>query len=78
MLVVLGTVVTGAGPHSGDSAEVHRIGLSWTVITAVHGSTAILTIVLAVVLLLQLRREGAALAARRTVGAARRCWRPRP
>jgi cytochrome c oxidase assembly protein subunit 15 len=67
VLVVLGTVVTGAGPHSGDSAEVHRIGVDWTAITAVHGTTAIVTIVLAVVLLLQLRREGAALAARRVL-----------
>jgi cytochrome c oxidase assembly protein subunit 15 len=67
VLVVLGTVVTGAGPHSGDSAEVHRIGLSWTAITAVHGTAAIVTIALAVVLLLQLRREGAAFAARRVV-----------
>jgi cytochrome c oxidase assembly protein subunit 15 len=66
VLVVLGTVVTGAGPHSGDSAEVHRIALNWTAITAVHGASAILVIVLAVVLLLQLRREGATLAARRT------------
>lgn len=65
VLVVLGTVVTGAGPHSGDSAEVHRIGLNWTAITAVHGVSAVVVIVLAVVLLLRLRREGAALAARR-------------
>ncbi|MBW4041642.1 MAG: cytochrome oxidase assembly protein [Acidobacteria bacterium] len=65
VLVVLGTVVTGAGPHSGDSAEVHRIGISWTAIAVVHGSSAVVVIVLAAVLLLQLRREGAALAARR-------------
>jgi cytochrome c oxidase assembly protein subunit 15 len=67
VLVVLGTVVTGAGPHSGDSAEVHRNGVDWTVITTLHGASAILTIVLAAVLLLQLRKEGARLAARRDV-----------
>lgn len=65
VLVVLGTVVTGAGPHSGDSAEVRRNGVSWTLITSVHGASAILAIVLTVVLLLQLRREDAGLAVRR-------------
>lgn len=60
VLVVLGTVVTGAGPHSGDSAEVHRIAVSWTVVTAIHGATAVLALVLSVVLLLQLRAGGGA------------------
>ncbi|GAA2753295.1 COX15/CtaA family protein [Amnibacterium kyonggiense] len=65
LLVVLGTIVTGAGPHSGDSAEVHRIGVSWTAVTVVHGASALVVIALAAVLLVQLRREGAVLAARR-------------
>jgi cytochrome c oxidase assembly protein subunit 15 len=67
VLVVLGTVVTGAGPHSGDSAEVHRIGVSWTTVTAVHGASAGAALVLAVVLLLQLRAgaAGTGLAQRR-------------
>lgn len=59
VLVVLGTVVTGAGPHSGDSAEVHRIAVSWTLVTAIHGASAVLAIVLAVVLLVRLRAAGA-------------------
>lgn len=68
VLVVLGTVVTGAGPHSGDSVKVPRIGVSWTLVTAIHGTAAIVVIVLAVVLLLQLRAGGAATAlARRRV-----------
>ena len=70
VLVVLGTVVTGAGPHSGDSAAVPRITIvPWTVLTAIHGSSAIAVIVLAVVLLVQLRSGGAstALARRRVV-----------
>jgi cytochrome c oxidase assembly protein subunit 15 len=62
VLVVLGTVVTGAGPHSGDSAEVNRIRLDWTAVTAVHGTTAVLVIALAVVLLLRLRTAGASTA----------------
>ena len=67
VLVVLGTVVTGAGPHSGDSADVPRIGVSWTLVTAVHGVAAVAVLALAVLLLVQLRREGAstALAQRR-------------
>lgn len=67
MLVVLGTVVTGAGPHSGDSADVPRMGVSWTAVTAVHGTAAMAVLALAVVLLLQLRAGGAgtALARRR-------------
>ena len=68
VLVVLGTVVTGAGPHSGDSADVPRMGVNWTLITTVHGVAAVGVLVLAVVLLLQLRAGGAAtaLARRRT------------
>ena len=68
VLVVLGTVVTGAGPHSGDSAAVPRMGVNWTLITAVHGTAAVAVLVLTVVLLLQLRAGGAttALARRRT------------
>ena len=68
VLVVLGTVVTGAGPHSGDSADVPRMAVSWTAITVVHGAAAVAVIALSVVLLLQLRAGGAATAlARRRV-----------
>jgi cytochrome c oxidase assembly protein subunit 15 len=68
VLVVLGTVVTGAGPHSGDSADVPRMGVSWTAVTAVHGTSAMVVLALAVVLLLQLRRRAASTAlARRRV-----------
>lgn len=67
VLVVLGTVVTGAGPHSGDSADVPRIPVSWTSVTLVHGTAAALTVVLAVVLAVLLRAGGreTALARRR-------------
>jgi cytochrome c oxidase assembly protein subunit 15 len=69
VLVVLGTMVTGTGPHSGDSADVPRMDVvSWTTITVVHGATAIAVLVLTVVLLLQLRAGGASTAlARRRV-----------
>lgn len=62
VLVVLGTVVTGAGPHSGDSAAVSRIAVDWTAVTAVHGVAAVVVILLAVGLLLQLRPGGDATA----------------
>lgn len=68
VLVVLGTVVTGAGPHSGDSVDVPRNGVDWTAVTIVHATAAGLTIVLAVALYLLLRAggRGTALARRRT------------
>jgi heme a synthase len=67
VLVVLGTLVTGSGPHSGDSADVPRMELpgGWTAVTAVHGGAAVLTIVLAAGLLTMLR--GATLARRRVI-----------
>lgn len=55
LLVLVGTMVTGAGPHSGDSAAVSRVPVDWTAVTAVHGTLALATIALAVVLLVLLR-----------------------
>ncbi|WP_415954242.1 COX15/CtaA family protein [Streptomyces sp. KLOTTS4A1] len=40
LLVAVGTVVTGAGPHAGDSSEVHRIPLDWENITKLHAVLA--------------------------------------
>jgi cytochrome c oxidase assembly protein subunit 15 len=71
LLVVAGTVVTGAGPHAGDSADIPRIGVDWTGATVVHGALAGLTIALAVVLLVELRRAGPAVAESVAV---RRAW----
>lgn len=69
VLVVLGTVVTGAGPHSGDSVDVPRNGVNWTAVTLVHATAAGLTIVLAVALYLLLRAGGGSTAvARRRAG----------
>lgn len=70
VLVVLGTIVTGSGPHSGDSVKVPRMDfVDWSAITSIHGAAALLTIVLAVVLLSALRGGGAGvlLARRRTL-----------
>jgi cytochrome c oxidase assembly protein subunit 15 len=49
ILVVAGTLTTGAGPHPGDSSEVHRIGIDWAGLVWVHGSLGVLVLVLTVV-----------------------------
>ncbi|GAB3269847.1 COX15/CtaA family protein [Kineosporia babensis] len=48
LLVVAGTLTTGAGPHPGDSNEVHRIELDWAGLAWLHGLIALLVLVLAV------------------------------
>lgn len=48
VLIIVGTIVTGAGPHAGDSAQVPRIPVDWTLITVIHGSLAIAAFVIAV------------------------------
>jgi cytochrome c oxidase assembly protein subunit 15 len=65
VVVVIGTIVTGSGPHPGDSAEIHRIPVSWTVVTVVHGTVAVLALVLAAVVVVVARRAGDDLVRRR-------------
>jgi cytochrome c oxidase assembly protein subunit 15 len=55
LLVSVGTLVSGTGPHSGDSAEVPRMPLNWTSVTIVHAVLAIAVIALGVVILVALR-----------------------
>ncbi len=57
VLVVLGTITTGAGPHAGDSSEVHRIPVDWALITWIHGLAAAATLVFAVLLMRSLAPE---------------------
>ncbi len=67
-LILVGTLVTGAGPHSGDSAEVHRMPLDWIAITIVHGILGTTTLALAVILWFVLGHSaGGALARRRVL-----------
>ncbi|KRV49251.1 cytochrome B [Wenjunlia vitaminophila] len=54
-LLVVGTVVTGAGPHAGDANEVHRIALDWERVTQLHVDLAFLVLGLTVALLFTLR-----------------------
>ncbi|WP_349903190.1 COX15/CtaA family protein [Parafrigoribacterium humi] len=63
VLILVGTLVTGSGPHSGDSAAVKRMPLDWTALTIAHGLLGAAVLVLAIVLWVVLRRDsGAALA----------------
>ncbi|MWV49842.1 hypothetical protein GRS96_11220 [Rathayibacter sp. VKM Ac-2803] len=66
LVILVGTLVTGTGPHAGDSAEVPRMQFHWESVTIVHGvlGTASLGLGIALYLLL-LRAPGAELARRR-------------
>jgi heme a synthase len=55
VLIVVGTLVSGSGPHSGDSAEVPRMPLNWTAIAIVHGLLGAIVLMLAVAILLNTR-----------------------
>ena len=68
VLIVVGTLVSGSGPHSGDTAEVPRMAFDWVAITAVHGVLGTATLVVAVVLAATLARARAVVPLRRTVG----------
>ncbi|GAB2963003.1 COX15/CtaA family protein [Streptomyces pseudoechinosporeus] len=46
LLIAVGTVVTGAGPHAGDSSEVKRIPLNWENITRLHAVLAWIVVTL--------------------------------
>ncbi|WP_030687214.1 COX15/CtaA family protein [Streptomyces sp. NRRL B-1347] len=52
LLIAVGTVVTGAGPHAGDSSDVPRmkvdaIGLDWESVTKLHAVLAWIVVTLA-------------------------------
>lgn len=50
-LVVVGTIVSGSGPHSGDSRDVPRIGLDWTAVVWVHAVIATVVILLTIAII---------------------------
>jgi cytochrome c oxidase assembly protein subunit 15 len=51
VLILVGTLVAGTGPHSGDSADVPRMQLDWTVVTVIHGILGVLVLGVAAVML---------------------------
>ncbi len=67
-LMAVGTVVTGSGMHSGDSADVPRMGFVWEHVALIHGvlGTAVLALTIALYLVLRTQPERA-LARRRVV-----------
>ncbi|MFF0125397.1 heme A synthase [Streptomyces mirabilis] len=46
LLIAVGTVVTGAGPHAGDSSEVERMAVSWETVTKLHAVLAWIVVTL--------------------------------
>ncbi|MFE7650270.1 COX15/CtaA family protein [Streptomyces phaeoluteigriseus] len=46
LLILVGTVVTGAGPHAGDSSEVERMPLDWETVSKVHAVLAWIVVTL--------------------------------
>ncbi|OMI89961.1 cytochrome B [Streptomyces sp. M1013] len=46
LLIAVGTVVTGAGPHAGDSSDVPRMPLDWEMISKVHAVLAWIVVTL--------------------------------
>ncbi|MFI1201428.1 COX15/CtaA family protein [Streptomyces sp. BHT-5-2] len=64
-LTVVGTVVTGTGPHAGDAHKVHRIPLNWQEITQLHVDFVYVVVGLSVALWFALRAVKAPAAPRR-------------
>lgn len=50
LLITVGTVVTGAGRHAGDSSDVPRIPIDWEMITQLHADLAWAVVALTVAL----------------------------
>ncbi|OON74724.1 COX15/CtaA family protein [Streptomyces tsukubensis] len=68
LLIGVGTVVTGAGPHAGDSSDVPRMPLDWAMISKVHGAVAWVVVALTLALWLVLKAVDAPRVPRRTAG----------
>ncbi|MEU0580836.1 COX15/CtaA family protein [Streptomyces griseoincarnatus] len=46
LLIAVGTVVTGAGPHAGDSSEVARMPVDWETVAKLHAVLAWIVVTL--------------------------------
>lgn len=69
VLIVLGTLVTGSGEHSGDTEVSHRMVFVWGQVVIAHSVIGSAVIVLAVALLFSLRgTRGTRLARTRVIG----------
>ena len=67
VLILVGTLVTGSGPHSGDSADVPRMSFNWEHVTIVHAVLGSVTLLIALALWVVLRGDPAGRLARRRV-----------
>lgn len=65
VLLVAGTLVTGAGPHAGDSSDVARMPFDWTAVTILHGVAAVVVLCVAVTLWIKAGATPDSLARRR-------------
>ncbi|ROP45454.1 cytochrome c oxidase assembly protein subunit 15 [Pseudokineococcus lusitanus] len=65
LVLALGTVVTGSGPHSGDAEHPARLGFDTAVVSRVHGDAVVVLVLVLVALLVVLARTGAPARARR-------------
>ncbi|WP_240645740.1 heme A synthase [Georgenia sp. SYP-B2076] len=71
LVVTLGTIVTGAGPHSGDADAAYRYALDPLVVTRMHSGSVWLFVIAAAVVAVLLRRRAGDAALDRARGA----WR---
>jgi cytochrome c oxidase assembly protein subunit 15 len=68
LLVVAGTVVTGAGPHAGDSSKVPRMPVDPGTVTEVHAALAWVVVLLAAAVWAVLKAADAPAVPRRRAG----------
>ncbi|MFD9812343.1 heme A synthase [Streptomyces sp. NPDC059080] len=66
-LTLVGTVVTGTGPHAGDARKVNRIPLNWREVTQLHVDFVYIVVGLTIALWFTLRAVKAPAAPRRAV-----------
>ncbi|MGW0494107.1 COX15/CtaA family protein [Streptomyces sp. NPDC003007] len=59
LLILVGTVVTGAGPHAGDSSEVERMPVDWETVGKLHAVLAWIVVTLTFALWFVLKAVGA-------------------
>ena len=68
IIIVLGTLVTGTGPHAGDSADVPRLGLDPVTMTHIHATAVQLFFGLLIgLIVVVLANESPRIIVRRTV-----------
>ncbi|GGZ30400.1 cytochrome b561 [Streptomyces poonensis] len=58
VLILAGTLVTGSGPHPGDSSDVPRMPFDWTLVTGVHGVLGAAVLAVGGCLLFALPKDG--------------------